>query len=231
MKFEEREREILAVLKAIPKSKDYLLVGGYAVNAYTLPRFSIDLDISLPKKELDYFRKMLEGLGYKKITNFKGLPYSGEFERFDKKVDGINVSMDLLINGVASRQTGAAYGFNYLKENSEIKEIQCRTGNAEARVADKAVLAALKINSARKTDIRDLFMLCREGVDAEKIKKHLERVPAEKVREHIAAVKEAIGQEQFKDSVQGVFGLVDEKSFRKAKKKVGEVLETIFDKY
>ena len=39
-----REKEIFEMLKKIKKRK-FVVIGGYAVNAYTLPRFSVDCDI------------------------------------------------------------------------------------------------------------------------------------------------------------------------------------------
>ena len=50
MDFQIREDEIFKTLKKILKYK-FVLIGGYAVNAYTLPRFSIDCDDCSSKKE------------------------------------------------------------------------------------------------------------------------------------------------------------------------------------
>ena len=48
-----REKEIFETLKKIKKS-NFIVIGGYAVNAYTLPRFSADCDIVIKnRKELE----------------------------------------------------------------------------------------------------------------------------------------------------------------------------------
>lgn len=39
-----REKEVFDTLKKIRECR-FVLIGGYAVNAYTLPRFSVDCDI------------------------------------------------------------------------------------------------------------------------------------------------------------------------------------------
>ena len=39
-----REKEIFETLRNIRNFK-FVVIGGYAVNAYTLPRFSVDCDI------------------------------------------------------------------------------------------------------------------------------------------------------------------------------------------
>ena len=61
-----REKEIFETLKKIRKFK-FVVIGGYAVNAYTLPRFSVDCDIVIREiKELDKIKKVLLELGYTK---------------------------------------------------------------------------------------------------------------------------------------------------------------------
>lgn len=42
--FSLREQEIFRILKEISEC-EFVLIGGYAVNAYALPRFSVDCDI------------------------------------------------------------------------------------------------------------------------------------------------------------------------------------------
>ena len=52
-----REKEIFETLKKIKKSR-FVVIGGYAVNTYTLPRFSIDCDIVVKDhKELKKIEK------------------------------------------------------------------------------------------------------------------------------------------------------------------------------
>lgn len=48
--FSKREKEIFESLKVL-KDKRFVVIGGYAVNAYTLPRFSVDCDIVVNKKD------------------------------------------------------------------------------------------------------------------------------------------------------------------------------------
>jgi len=67
-----REKEAFETLNKI-KNCRFVLIGGYAVNAYTLPRFSVDCDIVVEgktaadkitkelKDEKLYVRQVLEG--------------------------------------------------------------------------------------------------------------------------------------------------------------------------
>ena len=45
-----REGEIFETLKKI-RNFNFVLIGGYAVNCYTLPRFSVDCDIVVDNAE------------------------------------------------------------------------------------------------------------------------------------------------------------------------------------
>src|SRR3990167_4631932 len=54
-----REKEIFETLKKMIKFK-FVIIGGYAVNAYTLPRFSVDCDIVVKNK--DELREIKEAL-------------------------------------------------------------------------------------------------------------------------------------------------------------------------
>ena len=44
-----REKEIFETLKQLKKFK-FIIIGGYSVNAYTLPMFSVDCDIVIRDK-------------------------------------------------------------------------------------------------------------------------------------------------------------------------------------
>ena len=57
MDFQIREDEIFKTLKKILKYS-FVLIGGYAVNAYTLPRFSIDCDIVRVKENRERISRL-----------------------------------------------------------------------------------------------------------------------------------------------------------------------------
>ena len=115
--FSDREKECFTFLKLIPKDKKYVIIGGYAVSSFGFPRFSVDLDITIPENELSFFKKLISDSGYEFKIWKEDLAYSGKFERYKKDL----VSIDLLINGVQSRQTGYNYPFQYIFKNSQIR--------------------------------------------------------------------------------------------------------------
>ena len=101
-----REKEIFNTLKMIKKS-DFVVIGGYAVNAYTLPRFSVDCDIVIrDRKELGKIGEALVELEYVREKNYsEEVPYEGNFERYEKELGkNFRVSMDILIGEVIDRQ-------------------------------------------------------------------------------------------------------------------------------
>jgi hypothetical protein len=58
-----REKEIFETLKKMSKF-NFVIIGGYAVNAYTLPRFSVDCDsVVKDKEDLKKIEKALLNFG------------------------------------------------------------------------------------------------------------------------------------------------------------------------
>jgi len=195
-----------------------VLVGGYAVNTYALPRFSVDCDIVVRgRKEAKKIGLALKELGYATAeTAEKDIPYGGSFERYEKELeDGFKVSVDLLIKGVHDRQTAATFTADWIFENSETRELRGKTitKRLSLRIIDLDALFVMKAVSARKTDIRDVFMLAPKVGDSGWVKQGI----AAKcdLKERLARILETVNSDQFRDGLQGVYGRVDDKVFEK----------------
>jgi hypothetical protein len=211
MKIEERERACLELLKKLPER--FVLVGGYAVSAFEFPRFSVDLDIVIPESDSGTFSSILkkEGFSLVKEADDFALTYKGSFACFRKMVDSLPVSVDLLVGMLQCRQTDAAYSFSYLWKHSAIRTV---TGfgakaSAEARVADREMLIALKINSMRMADQRDIIALCGGKLDTDRVARHLKKAPEDKIREHIDTLLSFLDSPKSRDSLKGVFVFSD----------------------
>ena len=141
--FSDREKECFTFLKLIPKEKKYVIIGDYAVSSFGFPRFSVDLDIAIPENELFFFKELISKNGYEFVIGKDDLAYSGKFERYTKDL----VSIDLLINGVQSRQTGYHYSFQYIFKNSQIRETSGwnQTNKVKVRIAKKEMFTPLAI--------------------------------------------------------------------------------------
>src|SRR3989344_6884253 len=217
-----REREIFETLKKMSKFK-FVIIGGYAVNAYTLPRFSVDCDIVVKdKEELKEIEKVLVNFGYVKEENNKdNTSYYGDFLRLEKDMgDNIKVSIDILIKEVLDRQTNATFSANWVFDNSEMRTLRGKTITEELklRIINLEALFVLKFVSCRLTDIRDIFMLAPNIKNKKWIKEEISRkYDFDKL---FLKIKGKITSRQFKDSLQGVYGIIDDKVFEKHKKAI-----------
>jgi hypothetical protein len=228
-----RERTCFDLLKGIPFKSKFIVIGGFAVSAYEFPRLSVDLDIVIPEVELKSFRRSIKELGFvfgKERSDFDDT-YDGKYERYIK-VDKLPVSVDLLINSVQARQTNYSYSFQYLFKHSEIREI--RGWHPEARVAvrvpKKEMLIALKVNSMRMADQRDIIMLCYEKPDVDMIVGHLKNCPKDLIVGNLNKLLELVRSQGHDNSIKGVFSLSDDvlkRAVRSCEKVIREVLSKI----
>ncbi len=96
-KFQLRELEVSLALKRLRELK-FVIIGGYAVNSYALPRFSAGCDIVIENKTgLRAFERIFIEPGYKKTDATKKM-YQDDFARYEKQLDdSLKVSFDILI--------------------------------------------------------------------------------------------------------------------------------------
>ena len=232
MKIQEREGVCLGLLKGFPQN--FVLIGGYAASSFDFPRFSVDLDLVIRGKDAGKFSEALEKEGFRLVQDLGEFSkfYTGKIMRFEKKVDSLAVSADLFVDMVQSRQTDAAYSFDYLWKNSEIRRVMGSgvKDYAEARVADREMLIALKISPMRMADQRDIIALSNGKVDTAKIISHLKRVPRDKVLANLDMLIATLEKPEAKDSIKGVFGISDQvyrKVLAKARKEILSIRKAI----
>ena len=225
MKIQERERVCLELLKILPQK--FVLIGGYAASSFDFPRFSVDLDLIIRGKDVELFSGILKGEGFRLVKDVGDFSkfYKGRIMKFEKKVDVLPVSADLFIDMIQARQTDAAYSFEYLWKNSEIRKVAGIgvKDDVEARVANREMLIALKINAMRMADQRDIISLCSGSLNVTKVLNHLKRVDKEKILNHIDILVTTLEKPESKDSIKGVFGISDKVYKRiidKAKKEI-----------
>ncbi len=219
--FSLREQEIFDTLKQL-KGRDFVVIGGYAANAYALPRFSVDCDIVVKdREEAHKIEKILIILGYTKEEQDEELPYSGGFERFTKKIESdFRVSIDILMKEVTDRMTGASFNAEWVFENSSLKTLKGKTitEQLKVRIVDIDALLIMKMVSCRATDIRDVFMMLPNAKDKAWIK--TEVTLRHDFNDRIKKIMEKVASKQFKDGLAGVYGQIDEKVFEKHRKAI-----------
>ena len=219
---QRREQEIFATLAKI-KKYHFVVIGGYAVNAYTLPRFSVDCDIVVKNlKESALIERELEKVGYvKEAGSTQSIPYHGSFVRYVKEIGlWCKVSMDILIHEVADRQTSTIFGAAWVFKHSLLRVLRGKTiaDQLRLRIIDLDALVVMKFICCRSTDIRDVFMLLPMIPNREALKDEISTHYDFSNRFH--KIKEKITSPTFKDGLQGVYGYVDQHTFDKHTKAV-----------
>lgn len=216
-----REKEIFDTLKKL-KGLKFVIIGGYAVNAYTLPRFSIDCDIVVKDdNELRKTGNKLKTLSYARRPSTE-TPYHGKFERFEKEIKtDFKVSVDVIAGDVFDRQTNASFSAEWIFKNSQIRTLRGKTISEElkTRIINADALFVMKAISCRASEIRDVFMLAPHLQEKEWIREEVSK--RYDFSDRLAKIREKINSKQFRDGLQGVFGFVDEKAFEKHRKALG----------
>ncbi len=214
-----REKEIFETLKKI-KDLKFVIIGGYAVNAYTLPRFSVDCDVVVEGREvLGRIEKSLLKMNFNRPSKKFHVNYAGDFESYKKKLyNNFVVSIDIMIGVVLDRQTNATFTADWIFENSKIRALRGKTipEKIELRVINADALFVMKMVSCRAPDIRDVFMLLPHIKDKVWIRQEVSK--RYDFENRFTKIKEKITSKQFKDGLQGVYGYVEDKIFEKHKK-------------
>jgi len=217
-----REKEIFETLKVL-KNAEFVIIGGYSVNTYTLPRFSVDCDIVVKgKDQLKEIELLLLKRSYLKVKTFNtNLPYHGEFFRYEKMLEGnLRASIDIMLDEVLDRQSKATFSASWVIENSDIRNLRGKTitENIKSRIINVDALLVMKISSCRNTDIRDVFMLMPQAQDLSWIRQEVNK--RYDFQEKYEKIKQKITSSTFRDNLQGVYGLIDKKTFEKHKKAI-----------
>lgn len=217
-RFVQRENRIFDMLAAFLKAElDFVLIGGYAVSAYK-HRFSVDADLVLKDVDLPLFEALLKKNGFTKAV-IKELdhPYAPVFVRYEFK-DELPVSIDLLVNGVAVRQTNASFSFDTINKDAKPRKIIGTEREIIATVSSREMLIALKLHAGRLTDFRDIVALCKD-IDTTVVEALIQRGDMKVVRQHAKVLLELIEKRSFIDSFKGIFAEkkydIDWKSVRK----------------
>ena len=224
MIFEEREKFIFSLLEKLKEKAEFVVIGGYAINAYTLPRFSVDCDLVVKdKKATVAVKKVLESKGFKEKAKGALPGYKGEFLCLATKKPVIT-TFDILAGNVEDRITGTMFPAELIFKYSAKRTIFGKSSPAriETRVADPEMLFVMKAVSCRKPDMRDVFMLASTKLDKKKILQITKEIPI--LKESIEKIVSKINSKGFKDSLQGVFGMLPEKQFETSKKKLLSLL-------
>jgi len=224
MMMQDREKIVLEMLEKIPK-QSVVLIGGYAVNAYVPPRFSIDCDLVV-LDNLAEVEAELKNNGFVKTESGDAL--YGNYVRYLRGKE--KVSFDLLVNSVSDRRTGLVFEKMLFEKYSKNRVMVGRATPAriEMKIADPELLFAMKFVSGRKQDIRDLFMLAGEDLEWSLVASLVsKKCKGDLVEKRIALIKQSIESESYRDSLHGPYGRIPDERFERCRKHLLELLEKL----
>lgn len=214
MMLHEREKAVLDTLAKVPRQQ-VVLVGGYAVNVYVPPRFSIDCDLVV-LAGLSKLEAALAKEGYAKAEKGE-IPY-GSYVRYVNQAKG--ASFDLLVNAVLDRNTGISFERALFEKHSRKRTTLGRINpiRIELRVADPELLFGMKFVTGRRQDVRDLFMLAGTELDWDVV----ERIVRDKCQPELCAkradeIRRSVSAKTYRPSLQGAFGKIPDERFEACK--------------
>jgi len=204
-----REAEIVRVLRILAEHRDkFVVVGGYAVNALTSHRFSVDCDMVLAQYNLPIIERILGIEAYSKRKTPRQVKSIRRVrtEEFSKLIGGRSVSLDLFINRLVCRQTAGGWTYQLIKRNSFESDVVGLTGSARAFVPRRELLIAMKVHAGRGPDLRDIVMLS-ERADWNLVSEFADTGIKEKAVGQIANAIRMIKMSQFSSSLRAEFAL------------------------
>jgi len=205
--FVDRENRIFDVLQAFADHDlPFVVVGGYAVSAFQ-HRFSVDADLVVPAEAVDGFVDILTSRGYEQIADRHLDVYGGRYLAYQKDA-ALPVTIDLLVDGLQCRQTGATWRYRYLRDHATTMEITGSEKAVDVLVPERELLIAVKLHSGRLTDARDAVALSAD-IDPAVVLHHLDRGDSAQLQQVLEQVADTIGGEDFADAFKGVFARQD----------------------
>ncbi len=196
-----REEEIFRLLELIRSGNiDCVVIGGYAVNAYNIHRYSVDLDLIVPGRSLRAIGNLLENEGYRVKSR------SRRMLEYVRQVSGHNVSAELFIDNLTCRQTEGVWSYDLARKNAASRRIVGTMGFTQSLVPRKELLIAMKLHSCRAPDLRDVVMLS-EDVEWESVGRFADTGVKKKVLGQIDAAMTTISQMKLSSDLRSEFGM------------------------
>jgi hypothetical protein len=213
---------MIKTLQRLPR-EDVVLIGGYAVNAYVPPRFSIDCDLVVLGSS-SKLESLLREDGFRKVA--EGDVSYGGYVRYE--MEKIKVSFDLLKSSVVDRETGIVFEDELFKKYSAERTTVGRSvpTRITMRIVDPELLFAMKFVSGRRQDVRDMFMLAGADLNWDLVSKLVSakcgRLLTAK-RSH--SIRRDVQSKSFRDSLHGPYGKIPDERFELCRRRLAEFLK------
>jgi len=219
-----RESIIIKTLQRLPR-EDVVMIGGYAVNAYVPPRFSIDCDLVVLGSS-SKIESLLKEDGFRKVG--EGDVSYGGYVRYE--MEKVKVSFDLLKSSVVDRDTKIVFEAELFMKYSAERTTVGRSvpTRIRMRIVDPELLFAMKFVSGRRQDVRDMFMLAGADLNWDLISEVLSaKCSLELMGKRGRSISRDVQSKSFRDSLQGPFGRIPKERFELCKRRLVEYLKTV----
>jgi hypothetical protein len=154
-----REKKILGLLNIWPWKSGGVLIGGYAIAAYGVPRFSNDADIVISAPLKSTFEKFLREQGFEmeEPAHSSRQDFEGNVPRFRRE----ETTVDLLVGYVRDRKAGVDIPEEWISKDSLQLQLKTITSISEVpvSVARPEAIWALKLQAGRDQDLLDLYAI------------------------------------------------------------------------
>ncbi len=201
-----RESEIVRILRILDtESKEFVLVGGYAVNALATHRFSVDCDLVINQRTYSVMARILKREGYAQDSS-SSKKSGSRVENFIKLLEQGSVGVDLCVDSLTCRQTDGAWSYDFTRMNSVEALVAGVTASVPSRVASRELLTALKLHSGRDQDLADIVVLS-ERTDWESVAIFAACGSWQKVQSQLSTEFEMLSQAKFVSDLRSQFGV------------------------
>jgi hypothetical protein len=203
-----REAEVIRILKVLSSESDsFVVIGGYAINALTSHRFSVDCDLVTDSKGLKKIDDILENEAYEALVGVqKHEVYGIRMKKYVKRIGGKPVSVEIFPREVSCRQTNGKWSYTLIQKNSSRSRVIGMTDSTQALVPRRELLLAMKVHAGRDTDLRDVTMLS-ERVDWQNVADFSSTGNMKKVVQQVESAIATITTKEFANSLKAEFAL------------------------
>ena len=213
-----RDRACLDLLNGLVQvgNDRIVVIGGYAVSARAMPRFSVDLDLVLHPTAVDGCRSYLIEQGLERNKNWDGRGvFKGKSEQWVLGKGRLRPTVDALVDGLHDRETGVSFSFQEIARRSALTTIRGFSVSpvVEALVPTREALIGLKLLPFRNTDIRDIFALSFPPIDATEVVRFMRKWSRAEIRRRAAEFRRRIEESGFRGSIKQTFALADDRAF------------------
>jgi Nucleotidyl transferase AbiEii toxin, Type IV TA system len=186
---DKRERQVVSLLEFLPDDVPGVLVGGYAVAAYGIPRYSVDVDIVAPFSSRDAWTNWLT-LHRLQRQRTHLVSRNGETHIEVQRWEHDAITLDLMIGGVRDRESGGVIPDSWLLRDPATVRLELLSGPLARpiKVVRLEGLWATKLLAGRPHDLTDLFSIRNQKVNLAEVREFFSESQGSSLRRKLRSV-------------------------------------------